>query len=388
MAPPVLRSRIGGHAVVPEARWLVLLLALAVALLVGCNGDDTADEASEPDTDTVTVVDHWDREVEIPRPVERAVVMEWEGLVAKSMQLFGISERIVGVDDYAARQSFRRFLVPAVDEAVDVGSAWSGINYEQLATLEPDVVFLESWEDTEENREMHSVEVERLEDLGIPVVVFVSPSNFPEPDLATAWQHVTIVGEVFGFEDEAAEVVAAIEERIALVRERTADIPDEERAGVVLFATIDSAMGTQSIQSHMLTDIVNAENLVTQGTFVPISEEQLLALDPDVLVLLGHDGYLAVDRVLAGENAGLNWANLQQLRAIREQRLASLGYDEWRATIETPIGILKMAAAVYPERFEDLDVAEEELRFYEEVYGMDRDSAVEAVQAQLYLGEM
>lgn len=362
---------------------LVTLLALVIAACASSAGDDDVTAS-----DTIVVVDHWGREVEIAGPVERAVVMEWEGLVAKSMQLFGVAERIVGVDDYAANQTFRRFIAPTIGDAVDVGSAWSGINYEQLAVLEPDVVFLESWEDTDENREMHSVEVERIENLGIPVVVFVSPSNFPEPDLATAWQHVTITGQVFGFEEEAAAVVAAIEQRLDLVRERTADITAAQRADVVLFATIDSVMGAQSIQSHMLTDIVNANNLVTQGTFVPISEEQLLALDPDVLVLLGHDGYLAVDRVLAGEQAGLNWANLQELRAIRDQRLASLGYDEWRATIETPIGILKMAAAIYPDRFADIDVVEEELRFYEEVYGFDREQAEQAVVAQLYLGEM
>lgn len=357
-----------------------------VSLLLAACADATA--TTTADDEVVVVVDHWDREVEIVGPVERAVVMEWEGLVAKSMRLFGVADRIVGVDDYAARQSFRRYLVPAVDSAADVGSAWSGINYEQLALLEPDVVFLESWQDTDENRELHATEVERIEALGIPVVVFVSPSNFAEPDLATAWQHITVTGQVFGFEDQAAAVVAAIEERLDLVRERTADVTDDERAEVVLFATIDSVMGRQSIQSHMLTDLVNADNLVDQGTFVPISEEQLLALDPDVLVLLGHDGYLAVERVLAGENAGLNWANLGQLRAIAEQRLVSLGYDEWRATIETPIGILKMAAAIYPDRFADIDVAEEELRFYQEVYGFDRDEAAQAVAAQLYLGEM
>lgn len=365
---------------------LLGLVALMASSLAACAGAAGSEDAA--DGETIVVVDHWDREVEISGPVERAVVMEWEGLVAKSMQLFGVADRIVGVDDYAADQSFRRYLVPAVGDAVDVGSVWSGINYEQLAALEPDVVFLESWEDTDENREMHSVEVERIEDLGIPVVVFVSPSNFPEPQLATAWQHVTITGQVFGFEEEAASVVTAIEQRIDLVRERTADVPADERADVVLFATIDSVMGEQSIQSHMLTEVVNADNLVEQGTFVPISEEQLLALDPDVLVLLGHDGYLAIDRVLAGEQAGLNWANLQQLTAIREQRLASLGYEEWRATIETPIGLLKMASAIYPDRFDDIDVAEEELRFYQEVYGFDRDEAEQAVEAQLHLGEM
>jgi iron complex transport system substrate-binding protein len=335
----------------------------------------------------VNVTDQWNRAVEIDGPVERVVIMEWEGLIAKSMRIFGIDDRIVGVDDYAARQTFRRHIVPAVGEAVDIGSAWSGINYEQLAALNPDVVFLESWEDTDENRAMHATEVQRIENLGIPVVVLVSPSNFPEPTLENAWEYITIVGDVFGFQEEASALVSALEQRVQLVRERTADIPPDERADVVLFATVNYMMGVNSVQSYMLTEIVNANNLAGRGTFIPVAEEQLLSLNPDVLVVLGHDGWLDPQRIYAGEQAGLNWANLRGLTAISERRLVSLGYEEWRATIENAVGLLKMAAAVYPERFQDIDLEEEEIRLFMEVYGMDRAEAEEARQLQLWISE-
>lgn len=192
---------------------------------------------------------------------------------------------------------------------------------------------------------------------------------------------------MFGFEDEAERIASAIEERLALIRERTEDIAAEDRADVVLFATANYVMGVDSIQSHMLTDVVNANNLVGRGTFVPVSEEQLLALDPDVLVVLGHDGYLDPELIFAGANAGLNWANLQDLPAIAEQRVVSLGYEEWRATIETPIGLLKIAAAVYPERFADIDVAAEELRYYQEIYGFGVEAAQEAISLQLWISD-
>ena len=334
------------------------------------------------------MVDHWGRDIELPGSVDRVVVMEWEGLVAKSMHLFGLDELIVGVDTATARQPFRTHLIPAIADAVNVGNAWSGINYEELAALEPDVVFLESWQASEENLEMHQVEVEKIEDLGIPVIVFVSPSNFEEPNIATAWEHIEIVGQVFGAEEQATELVAALEQRLDLIRERTADLTEEEKADVVLFATIDSIMGEQSIQSYFLTEIVNANNIAGPGTFVTVSEEQLLALDPDVLVVLGHDGYLDLQRIRDGEQVGLNWANLQELDAIADGRMVSLGYDEWRATLETPIALLKMAATIYPELFDDIDVVEEELRFFEEVYDLDRDGAQRAVEAQRFTGEL
>lgn len=356
------------------------------ALLFSCGGTGDEENMVSKET-TVAVTDQWNRTVEIAEPVERVVIMEWEGLISKSMRLFGIDDLIVGVDNYAARQTFRRHLVPAIGEATDIGSAWSGINYEQLAALNPDVVFLESWEDTEENRAMHVTEVQRIEDLGIPVIVLVSPSNFPEPNLDNAWEYIRIVGDVFRYETEAAALVSAIEQRVQLVRDRTEDIPPEERADVILFATTNYIMGVDSVQSYMLTEIVNANNLAGRGTFIPIAEEQLLSLDPDALIILGHDGWLDPELVFAGEQAGLNWANLQDLRAISERRLVSLGYEEWRATIENAVGLLKMAVTVYPERFQDIDIDQEELRLYQEVYGMSLIEAEEARQLQLWISD-
>jgi iron complex transport system substrate-binding protein len=377
-----------------KKRRLRIAAVVAVAILsAACSGGEGSADTVETtgdnaQSDTRTVIDHWEREIELPTSVDRVVVMEWEGLVAKSMHLFGVDEAIVGVDTATARQPYRTHLIPAIEGAVDIGSAWSGINYEELAALEPDVVFLESWQASEENLEMHQVEVDKIEALGIPVIVFVSPSNFEEPNIDTAWEHIEIVGQVFGVEDQATELVASLEERLDLIRERTGQLTEDEKADVVLFATIDNIMGERSIQSYFLTEIVNANNLAGPGTFITVSEEQLLGLDPDVLVVLGHDGYLDLERITSGEQVGLNWANLQELDAIADGRMVSLGYDEWRATIETPVALLKMAAAIYPELFEDIDVEAEELRLYQEVYGLDGDEAMRAIEAQRFTGEL
>ena len=112
----------------------------------------------------------------------------------------------------------------------------------------------------------------------------------------------------------------------------------------------------------------------------------MLALDPDAMVIAGHEGYLDTSVVYEGGNAGLNWGALQEMRAIEEERLVALGYDEWRAAVETPIALLKIASVVYPEEFADIDVAQEEIDFYREVYGMDEAEAQEAIEAQKFAG--
>lgn len=202
------------------------------------------------------------------------------------------------------------------------------------------------------------------------------------------WEHITIVGDLFDKRDEADQLVARLEQGLNLVRERTQDIPEAEQTPMLFFSTANYIMGSKSIQSHFLTDIVRARNIAGTGTFVTISEEQLLALNPDAMVIAGHDGYLDLSLIYAGRHVGLNWANVGEMRAIKEQQLVALGYDEWRATIETPIALLKIAKLAYPDRFADIDIEAEEVAFYREVYGLDEAQARAAIAAQKFAGDL
>ena len=363
---------------------LTTLAVLALALIGYGSASAQTTEAST----MVTVEDHWGRSVEVPLNPERVVVMEWEGLVTKSMQIFGVADALVGVDTATNRMGYREELIPSIANAIELGSPWSGISYEQFVGLDPDVVFLEAWVASDENRAMHQDVIDRIEGLGLPVVVLISPSNFEEPSIDTAWEHITITGDVFGMQEEAADLIAELNDRLTLITERTAAIPESGRTNVAYFSTINYVMGERSIQDYLLTEIVGANNVAGAGTFITISEEQMLALDPDAIVVAGHEGYLDASVIYEGRSAGLNWGALQQMRAIQEQRVVALGYDEWRATIETPIALLKIAAVVYPDLFADIDLEQEELDFYSDVYGMDEAEAREAIAAQQYAGEL
>ncbi|MEU4565200.1 ABC transporter substrate-binding protein [Micromonospora sp. NPDC023956] len=364
------------------------LLALVLGLtLAGC-GSDGANTPAGPQAEPVTITDHWKRTVEVPADPKRVVVLEWEGLITKSMRIFGVEDTLVGVDTATKKMGYRAKLVPRIDRAEALGSPWSGVNYERLVGLEPDVVFLEAWVASQENRTLHQEVIDKIESLGVPVVVLLSPSNFDRPDIRTAWVHITITGAVFGKQAEAAKLVGRLQAGLDKVTARTRDIPEAERTPVAYFATINNVMGTKSIQSYLLTEIVGARNVAGAGTFVTVSEEKLLALDPAAMVVAGHEGYLDPALIHSGRHAGLNWANLAEMRAIKNRRLVALGYDEWRATVETPIALLKMAKLAYPDRFADVDVAAEEVAFYREVYGLDDQRAREAIEAQKYVGDL
>lgn len=198
------------------------------------------------------------------------------------------------------------------------------------------------------------------------------------------------MGEVFNKQEEAEKLIGGLENKIQLIKERTRSVSDKEKANVIIYATENYLMGKKSIQSYFLTEILNANNLVPDGEsdFIKVSEEQLLKYNPDVLVVIGHEGYLDTSTIYDGKQCGINWGNVKELKAIKNKRVVSLGYEEWRATMETPIGLLKMAKAIYPDKFKDIDIPSEELKMYMEDYKFSKDEALKAVEAQKFISNM
>lgn len=51
--------------------------------------------------------------------------------------------------------------------------------------------------------------------------------------------------------------------------------------------------------------------------------------------------------------------------------------------LEYPLDLMVIAKVAYPEKFEDIDLNEWILSFYQDVYGIDRDTAIQLRSAQL-----
>ncbi|MCG8483316.1 MAG: ABC transporter substrate-binding protein [Clostridia bacterium] len=370
---------------------LVAIMILGIFLTAcGSKVESNSDHVEKEVTPNYRIIkDMWGREVKVKDDVKTAVIMEWEGLVAKSMKVWGLEDNIIGVDNTAKNNSFRKTIIPAIDNLPAVGSPYGGVNYEEIAKLKPDIVFMELWITNETEKEMHESAMKRIEDLGIPVIGLLSPSCQETPSFESAWQFIRLVGEVYNKQTEAEKLISSLDGNLQLIKDRTSNLTEDEKADVVIYNTNICVMGRGSIQSYFLTEILNANNLVEENTgFIQIAEEQLLTYEPDVLVVMGHDGYLTPSVIYEGKHIGLNWNNLKEFKPIKNRRVVSLGYEEWRTTIETPVGLLKIAKELYPDLFQDIDVEAEELKMYMEHYGFSKDDAAKIMEAQKFTGEL
>lgn len=341
---------------------LVLLLIIGVMLIAGtfgCNQDAApaispsspepspvpASTTSTPATRTIT--DMIGRTVEVPKKITRVVsTYPWGSWVLYTL---GAQDMLVGVDSQSVNFIQFQRLDPAYKELPTVGFL-NEINSEQILKLEPDFVLCGETESAQ------------MENLGIPAVV-IDPVN---DCLGSA----LVTGQAIGKEEKAEELTAFYRETIEMVTDRTSDIPDEQKQKI-FFIHMDKYT-TIGSQPYILEMTAKAGGIsVTQdlqGSYPKIELEQLLGWDPDVILIMNgplKEKTVIVDDVLSDPS-------YQGITAVKNKRVYEEGshYIYWcHPTVGACLGVLQMAKAMYPERFEDVSIIDRANEFDTRFFG-------------------
>lgn len=279
-----------------------------------------------------------------------------------------------------------KFLHPWLDDKVCVNSPQGDIlNFEALAKSNPDVVILRLGDCTvrESNRSAAEKTVATIEALGIPLVVVHSPNWFRSSDLSTMRDEAAVIGSIFGKADQAASLMDRLARTETLVRERTKDIPENQRARILYLGLnpnvrqqggAGSAHGVDTPESYIIESVAGAKNAFTgKGSGVPLSAEQIYALDPDVIILPTSNGYHPPRELYEAPY----FVNLQELRAVKNKRVYAMPWSPMNCSrrIEYPLDMLIIAKAAYPERFKDVKVYDFALELYKKAYHVDDATA-------------
>ncbi|WP_456471638.1 ABC transporter substrate-binding protein [Methanocaldococcus sp.] len=371
---------------------LLTCAIIPILLFAGCtsqeNNNVEKNNIDNPQTEKESykvIKDVWGREIKLDKVPERVALIDFTGTYVKCMKIWGIDDRVVAVDHSQKKNEFLKVVCPVVLKAVDVGSS-RNINYETLAATKPDIVIVRAFVTTPEREEQYKDMVNKLTDMGIPVVILLHPTSFDKPNIKTMWEEIRILGQIFDKEKEANDLIDYLSSKINMISERTKDIPENERVRTLLFATPDYMLGAKTIQSYFLEEVVHGKNVLNDGGWLKTSPEDIIKLNPEAIIILGHAGYLSPEKVYEGVKAGIDWSLLKDVDAIKNRKVGSLGITEWRATIETPIGLLREAKTLYPNRFKDINPDEEEVKLYKEIYGLNGEQLQEAIKAQKYSG--
>lgn len=391
---------------------LILLLATAVA---GCTQSpmQTTEDKNVTENEYRTVVDSRGVEVKVPVNIERVVTVS-DGLVEEMMVILGVNDTLVGLGSkglqYEGNFSYPTdngtnvtvsggkhvalTLSPNLKYLPLVMDYGVAMNYETLASVKPDIVIIRLGDSAFPSSEDDNAQkaIQTIESLGIPLIVLYSPNCYENSSPTAISDEIHIIGEVFGKEEEADKIASKLESRQEMIRKRTQNIPDEEKTNVLVFGlspmhrtqtSAGIAWGLKTTESYMIENVVNAKNAFRSGlgSFEVVSTEQVLAMDPDVIVLGTAAHYAPPEELYEASY----YKNLRELQAVKNHRVVSLPYTPRNSArrLEYPIDMMVIAKAAYPEKFEDIDLNEWILSFYQDVYGVDRDVAVRLRSAQL-----
>jgi iron complex transport system substrate-binding protein len=254
---------------------------LAALLLGACGGDDAATRSgsSTPDAAVTRAVDTEFGEVEVPTEARRVVALD---------EYAALNAMALGVEPVLVFGAFQSEVGGEVlgHAGIDVqpASAEAGPDFEAIAAARPDLVLFT----TEGAFASHH---DRLSQIAPSVSL---PYTTPWRDVIGA------TAEVFGREDEAERVVAAVEGRLDEVR---ADVATDRKSlsilgdtfGMVFAASMKSPL-SMVVEEVGFTRPDAQENGTPEPTFdsaVVISTETLAEHDADLVALLSGAYYEA-----------------------------------------------------------------------------------------------
>ena len=319
------------------------------AVILDENGEVYAElEATDAATEyPVTLTDQAGREVTIESQPETLVSGYY---ISTSLLIaLGLEDNLVGIEAKADTRPIYALSAPQLLELPSVGTA-KEFDLEGCAALAPDLVILPlKLQDAAES----------LAELGITALV-VNPE-----DQALLEEAITLIGKATNTGVRASELLHFTYTQEARLTETLADA---EQPSVYLAGNSDflSTAGDAMYQSDMIRMAggVNAAAELTDAYWAQVSYEQVLAWDPDYIILASDASY-TVDDVLADPNlagcAALENGNVYQIPGDAEA---------WDSPVPSGIlGAAWLSSVLHPDLCSEADSIAVMNEFYETFYG-------------------
>lgn len=383
--------------------FLILLVSLPFS---GCTSEKATLPATDPSTndESSIITDMRGVQVKVPKNITRTAVIS-DGFVECVMISLGVQDNIVAVGTtitpnnkveipsvkgenitYENGQNTMLYLDPSIKDTIRLTpQQYNVISFEALASSDPDVIILRvgdcsvGWD----NRDTMNKTINTMESLGIPVIVLYSPTYYSNSDLSTIREEIKIIGQIFGKEEKALELADYIQSTEKMISDRTRDIPETDKPSVLYLGLSPNARkaggsghswGIDTPESYTIEGIVHAKNAYRDtGTAKILNAEQVLAIDPDVILLATSWGYHPARELYEAPY----YQNLNELSAIKNKKVYSMPWTPSNCArrLEYPIDLMITAKACYPEKFQDIKVHEWVLDFYKQAYNVDDKTA-------------
>ncbi len=331
-----------------ETIWLGLMTCAAALTWPSITG------AESP----IVFKDQRNRTIELAKQAQRVVTIP---IPAASMFIAvdGGTKRLVGMHQLSKTAIKGHILEKFFPDALKIPSNITGKgftfvpNVEQLLLLKPDLVF--QW------GHLNDDIIAPIENAGMKVALI----KIGREEFTVRW--LQIMGEVLGKEDKAARMIKWRADTRKLLKAKTEAIPDAERPRVLYFMNYLSKLRVAGGKSYnnFYIDLAGGKNVAKGlGMFAVVSTEQIIAWDPEVILLNGFERKLTPKDVY-------NNPLLAGMSAVKNKRVYKMplgGYRWDPPNQESPLTWLWLSMVLHPNKFDwKLDkLIDENYRF---IYG-------------------
>ena len=351
---------------------LFICLVMSVSLLTGYSETKAATEeptqsaeqdATQETAETREITDMAGRKVTVPTAENIESVFS-AGPVAAIFLYMVVPDKLLGWN-YELNDVEKSIILDKYQDLPNFGMG-DAVNYEAVIAANPTIAINSG----KINDTMVSDCDALSESLGIPVVAV-------DNELNNSAEAFRFMGELLGVEDHAEEL-AQYAEQVFTDINVLSDIPEEKKVSVY-FGNGEDSLETapRGSQHAQILDAINAVNVADlelgDGSRVQISAEQLLAWDPDVIVVNGEpkadkSGSSAAEDILSNPDYA-------SLKSVQDQKVygtpnAPFSWVDRPAGPNRLIGMRWFSALIYPEYIK-CDINEEIHKFFDLFYHVD-----------------
>lgn len=334
---------------------LLICFLLVFVVALACYGGSLAETSQAAGESAIVVTDQGGRQVTIDQPVERIVSGYY--ISSSACIALGLGDKLVGIEAKAASRPIYALAANRLLELPNVGTA-KEFNLEGCIALEPDLVILPM-------RLRDSAET--MTELGIPVLLVNPETHRGLVDM------ISLIGQATGAQESAESLIRYYEGELAEAVDLTVILAERP---MVYMSGNSAYLSTAPKDMYQATLIeaaggFNAAADIEGDNWTEVSYEQLIAMNPDVIVIPAEASY--------GKEDILADAQLASLTAVKNGQVYQMpkAFEAWDSPVPSCVlGTKWMLYALHEEVYSLEALQADAADFYRQFYGIDIDTAL------------
>lgn len=318
--------------------------------------------------ETVTVTDHADRTVEVPTNPEKVAILGIYPLASMLSVYLNSAETVVAMEPASANAAKNSVLIDLYPEIGNITTdilSGEDLNIEALVALEPEVVYYNAAD---------KADLEKLENAGLTAVAF-SPTKWKFDVVETYRQWIGLLDQIYPSSSKNAKLVDQYSTDIYnMIQETVAGVEQPQKI-LFLYQYDENAMITSSSRffgewwAKAAGGVNVASDVQAETANAKITMENVYEWNPDVIFITNFTKATPED--LYSNAIGTDdWSTVKAVQDHRVYKMPMGTYRTYTPSSDTPMTLLWMAQAVYPELFADVDVRAEVKDYYSQLFGI------------------